>query len=80
MWNSCADYFVIFSGFFDNIINVFIATLDQFNVPLLKKNMNFSQKMLLTTNFWKVVYVLNFEEVLVYLLLYCGCDLLVVHA
>ncbi len=81
MWKQlCWLIFVIFSGFFDNIINVFIATLDQFNVPLLKKNMNFSQKMLLTTNFWKVVYVLNFEEVLVYLLLYCGCDLLVVHA
>ncbi len=45
------EFFVIFSGFFDNIINVFIATLDQFNVPLLKKNINFSQKMLLTTNF-----------------------------
>ncbi len=28
---------VIFSGFFDNIINVVIATLDQFNVPLLKQ-------------------------------------------
>ncbi len=71
---------VIFSGFFDNIINVFIATLDQFNVPLLKKNINFFQKILLTTNFWKVLYGLKFEEVFVYLLLYCGCDLLVVHA
>jgi len=43
-----------------DIINVFTVTFDSFNASLLNKSINFFQrnKILLTPNFWMVVYFL----------------------
>ncbi len=39
---------------FCNTINVFTATFDKFNTPMLKKGINFLQKILQTPNLWIV--------------------------
>lgn len=44
---------------FFNITNVFTITFDQFNASFLNKSINLFQNILLTVNFWMIVYIIS---------------------